>query len=62
MRGFKALNNSFLTRRNVSTIAIVALVAPSMIGITIVNAHYGASGVSESAFPSSEMFSGIPLP
>jgi len=54
--------NSFLTRRIVSTIAVVALVALSTIGITIVNAHYGASGVSESALPPSEMFSGMPLP
>jgi hypothetical protein len=54
--------NSLLTRRHVSIIAVVALVALSTIGITIVNAHYGASGVIESALPPSEMFSGMPLP
>jgi hypothetical protein len=54
--------NSFLTRRHVSIMAAVALVALSTIGITIVNAHYSASGVSESALPPSEMSSGMPLP
>ena len=54
--------NSFLTRRHVSIIAIVALVALSTIGLTIVNAHFDASGVSKSLLPSSELFSGMPLP
>jgi hypothetical protein len=50
--------NSFLTRRHVSIIAAVALVALSAIGITIVNTHYGASDVIESVLLPSEMFSG----
>ena len=54
--------NSFLTRKHVSIIAILVLVVLSTIGLTIVNAHYDASGVSNSLLPSSEFSSGMPLP